>query len=211
MINLLLNSYLALPKGLRIFLFLACCLTSASLLTALVWRAYGYGLPYASAYYFVPNDLFQDFQGFRPRFRLFGTPAFFTKFPSDYAMYPAPLLFPIAAFMQNVHPIRTFLIFTISVVLCCSYLLYKALRSSGLGAGPARLFISGHLDYVLSSSLFASKGQSRSTGLGADHTRYSAFLPATLHVVRRRPRPSYSLKVVPFYIPESLPYKAAIS
>ena len=140
MISSLAKSYTALPKSLRLFLVVACSLTSASLLSALIWRSLGYGLPYSAAYYFVPNDLFQDFQAFRPRFRLFGTPAFFTNFPYDFAMYPAPLLFPIAAFMRNQHPIRVFLVFTISAVLACSCMFYKAIRSTGLQAASACLF-----------------------------------------------------------------------
>ncbi len=138
--DFLANLYYRLPPSLRGFLMVSCLLTVASLLSALLWRSFGYGLPYSSAYYFVPQDLFQDFQGFRSRFFLFGTPAFFTKYPFEYAMYPAPLLFPIAAFVHAQHPIRVFLIFTLGCVTAAAVLLYVALRSRGLERGSAGLF-----------------------------------------------------------------------
>ena len=136
----LLACYSDLPRALRVFLLVACALTISSLLSALIWRVRGYGLPYSAPYYFVPGDLFQDFQAFRPRFRLFGTDAFFTQFPGQYAMYPAPLLYPIALFMRFQHPIREFLLVSIGVVIAFAAVLFKALRSTGINSGSAGLF-----------------------------------------------------------------------
>lgn len=140
MIEKLLGSYLDLPRTLRIFLLLACLLTIASLGSALIWRSTGFGLPYSAPYYFVPEDLFQDFQSFRPRFGAFGTPDFFIKPPGQYLMYPAPLIFPIAFFMHFSHPIRSFLTFTVLVVVLFALLLRKTLIAAGINPRSASVF-----------------------------------------------------------------------
>lgn len=134
------QAYEELPRALRLFILIVCSLTVASLASALVWRSFGYGLPYSAPYYFVPEDLFQDFQAFRPRFGLFGTPDFFIKPPGQYLMYPAPLIFPIAFFMRFGHPIRIYLGFTILLVIGLSYVLRIALRSAGVPSASATLF-----------------------------------------------------------------------
>ena len=85
----------AMPRVLYRFLVATLVLTLLSLGFAWGARSLGYGLPMASAYYYVPGDLFMDFLGFNKRALLFGSPEFFVKPPGEYVMYPAPLIFPI--------------------------------------------------------------------------------------------------------------------
>ena len=135
------EAYYRLPAEFQVFVTAVSVLTVLALLYALICRLSGFPLPYSAPYYFIPRNMFLDFQGFRDRFHAFGTPLFFRRLRGEYVMYPAPLLFPIAAFFKFPHPIRAYMGFILSVAGISSYSFYSKLRHAGLQALSAALFV----------------------------------------------------------------------
>ena len=129
----------ALPTALYRFLLAVLSLTILSLGFSLCARLMGYGLPAASAYYYVPGDLFMDFLGFDRRALLFGTPEFFFKPLGEYVMYPAPMIFPIVKLLHLPHPARVYGAFLVLVGLAAAACFYGCVRRAGLARKAALL------------------------------------------------------------------------
>ena len=130
-----------LPDSLYCFLIAILLLTAASLAFSFAARQLGYGLPAASAYYFMPGDFFMDFLGFNRRALLFGTPDFFYKPRGEYLMYPAPLIFPIVQFFRLAHPARVFFLLVLTAGAGLSVAFYRVLRRAGLQVLAAALLV----------------------------------------------------------------------
>ncbi len=130
-----------LPEPLKLFLLASVALTITSFAYTIGCRYAGLGLPYAFAYFYVPNEMFGDLMGLQPKFDLWGTPEFFTD-KGGYFMYPAPLVH-VFRLLLNVpgHVMRRYVVLAgISILLLCTILL-KALRRNGLRPGYAALFV----------------------------------------------------------------------
>ena len=134
----------SLPKPVRVFIALSITLTVASLLFSLICRRLGLGLPYSFAYYFVPGDMFHDFNGFETKLDLYGTPRFFTT-RGGYFMYPAPMLFVVKFFWALPLSHHYMVHFFVSIVLLTTLFIVKLdriLSSCRLPATARRLLVS---------------------------------------------------------------------
>ena len=131
-----------LSKPLRIFILLSTSLTILSLSFALAARKLGFGLPYSFAY-FLPGDMFRDYNGFAMKMALYGTPQFFT-FRGGYFMYPAPMVFLVKLFAVlplTRHSTPHFVVVALFVVTYLTYQFDRILSRCGLLTAPRILFV----------------------------------------------------------------------
>ncbi len=130
-----------LPRPFLVFIWASIVLTAAALLSSVVARHMGYGLPYSNPYYYIPGDRFGDFQTFQEKFKDFGTPDFFTS-KHNFFMYPAPMVFVFRPFLIDTdRSAEAFLGFLLLIVALLVFAFRRILREAGLLGMSLNLFV----------------------------------------------------------------------